>query len=63
MISQGEKKVIEMLRKEGIIFEKEKTFSNLQHNGVNYRFDFYLPYVVGGPCLIEVDGLQHFRAA
>jgi DNA-binding sugar fermentation-stimulating protein len=63
MISKGEKKVINILRKEHITFEKEKTFSNLQHNGVNYRFDFYLPYVESGPCLIEVDGAQHFQAA
>lgn len=61
--SKGEAKIIDILNKEKIIFEREKTFKDLQHNGVFYRFDFYLPYVEGGPVIIEYEGEQHYKEA
>lgn len=55
-ISSGEQKLITILRKEKIPFEREKTFSNLKKG--KYRFDFYLPTK---NILIEFDGAQHFH--
>lgn len=55
-ISRYEAKVITILQKAGIAFEKEKRFSDL-HYGY-YRFDFYLPLY---NCCIEVNGEQHYR--
>lgn len=57
-MSKYEEKIIQILKKDKINFEREKRFSDLK--GGLYRFDFY---VVGGrtnPCLIEVQGAQHY---
>ena len=54
--SSYEQHIIQILRAAGVKFIREKTYSDLK--GGRFRFDFYLP---GFGCLIEVDGLQHFR--
>lgn len=54
--SKYEEQVIRLLRAAGIKFIREKTYNDLK--GGRFRFDFYLP---GFDCLIEVDGMQHFR--
>ena len=56
--SKGEEKIIELLKKGGYRFEREKRFGDLKRG--LYRFDFY---VLGGrstPCVIEFNGLQHY---
>ena len=58
-MSKGEEKVIELLQKGRYKFEREKRFQDLKHG--LYRFDFY---VVGGraiPCIIELNGAQHYQ--
>ena len=55
-ISKGEQRIINILKQNGIQFEREKTLTDFR-NG-HYRFDFYLPkYNV----MIEFDGEQHFK--
>ena len=57
--SKGEEKIIEILKKSGYRFEREKRFKDLK--GGKLRFDFY---VQGGPsknCIIEVNGMQHYK--
>lgn len=55
-ISKNEEKIVKILKKEKILFVREKTFDNLQQGKL--RFDFYLPSL---RLLIEVDGEQHFQ--
>ena len=58
-MSKGEEKIVNLLQKSRYRFEREKRFSDLKHG--LYRFDFY---VVGGravPCLIELQGIQHYQ--
>ena len=55
-ISQGEEKIISILKKEKVKMVREKTFQDLKHG--NFRFDFYLPE---RNILIEYDGQQHFQ--
>ena len=58
-MSKGEEKSIELLQKDRYRFEREKRFKDLKHG--LYRFDFY---VVGGraiPCIIELNGAQHYQ--
>ena len=57
--SKGEEKIIQLLKKSGYKFEREKRFKDLRHGLL--RFDFY---VMGGPskfCIIEVNGMQHYK--
>ena len=57
--SKGEEKIIRLLQKSGYRFEREKRFKDLRHELL--RFDFY---VMGGPskfCIIEVNGMQHYK--
>lgn len=57
--SRGEVFIEALLSKNNILFEKEKTFSNLvsiKDKRTPYRYDFFLPDF---DTLIEVDGLQH----
>ena len=54
--SKYEEQIIRLLRAAGVKFIREKTYSDLK--GGRFRFDFYLP---GFGCLLEVDGLQHFK--
>ena len=49
--SLGEEKIITILKKEKVPFEREKTFKDLKHG--LYRYDFYLPSL---NVLIEFDG-------
>ena len=58
-MSKGEEKIVNLLQKGRYKFEREKRFNDLR-KGL-YRFDFY---VVGGravPCLIELQGMQHYQ--
>lgn len=54
--SKGEQVIINLLRKGGLKFEREKEFADLR--GGHYRYDFYLPAL---GVLIEYDGEQHFQ--
>lgn len=57
--SYGEKQIIDCLRQNNIVYEKEKTFLDLKYdNGYSPRYDFYLPDYNR---LIEFDGIQHYR--
>ena len=57
--SKGEEKIIEILKRNKIKFEREKSFSDLARG--KYRFDFYLPNWRGRPCIIEFHGEQHYK--
>lgn len=60
--SKGEQKIINLLRRGGIGFEREVSFEDLTGSGRNLlRFDFVIyknnkPYIC-----IEFDGRQHFE--
>ena len=54
--SSLEEKVITILKKEKIKFQREKTYPDLKFG--YYRFDFFLPQY---NLLIEVDGMQHYK--
>ena len=56
--SSYEEQIIEILKKEKIKFQREKTFSDLKKG--RYRFDFEI-YLDGGPVLVEVQGQQHYE--
>lgn len=58
--SAGELKIYELLSKQDIVFEQEKTFDSCRFIDTNAlaRFDFYLPDY---NLLIEYDGEQHFK--
>lgn len=58
-MSSYEEKVIKILKKEKIKFQREKTFSDLRKG--KYRFDFFIPNFKGAPILIEVHGEQHYK--
>ena len=51
-----ENKIVQILRRESIKFEREKTYDDLRRG--KYRFDFYIPE---DNILIEVDGQFHFK--
>lgn len=53
--SSYELKVINILKENNLIFEREKQFKDL-HYGY-YRFDFFIPNM---NIIIECDGEQHF---
>lgn len=59
VMSSYENQIVKLLNKEGIFFQREKTFEDLR--GGKYRYDFYLQNVQGGPVIIEIDGEQHFK--
>lgn len=58
--SVGKVNIQQLLLKNNIIFEKEKTFDDLINldTGYKYRYDFYLPSYNR---LIEFDGIQHYE--
>ena len=58
-MSKYENYITDLLNKNNVFFEREKTFNDLK-KGL-FRFDFYLPAVQGGPIAIELDGPQHFE--
>lgn len=53
-MSKCEDRIVDLLNKEKIFFIREKTFKDLKHG--LFRFDFYLPDVDGGRCIIEYNG-------
>ena len=53
-MSKSEDKIVDILNKEKVRFVREKTFSDLKHG--LFRYDFYLPYVDGGPAIVEYNG-------
>lgn len=53
-MSSYESQIINILKKDGIKFYREKTFSDLKHG--LFRFDFYIFNLNGSPAIIEVDG-------
>lgn len=55
--SRGEEKIKNILEKENIFYEQEKTFSSCKDNRL-LRFDFY----INNKYLIEFDGIQHYQA-
>ena len=57
-MSSYEKRVITLLKKSKIRFEREKRFTDLKRG--KYRFDFYI-YAYGGRAIIEVNGEQHYQ--
>lgn len=54
--SSLEEKIITILKKEKINFQREKTYPDLKFG--YYRFDFFL---LQYNLLIEVDGAQHYK--
>ena len=58
ILSKGEEKIKELLQRENIPFETQKTFETCRSPKTNtlFRFDFY----VNNSYLIEFDGKQHF---
>lgn len=57
-MSHYEEKIVTLLKRGKIKFEREKRFSDLR-NG-RFRFDFYV-YVQSGPAIVEVQGEQHYQ--
>lgn len=57
-MSHYEEKIVTLLKRGKIKFEREKRFSDLR-NG-RFRFDFYV-YIQGGPAIVEVQGEQHYQ--
>ena len=55
-MSKGEDKIIQILQREKINFEREKSFKDLK-NGL-FKFDFYIP---DKEICIEFDGAKHFK--
>lgn len=58
-MTKGELKIAQILTKNHIKFQQEKSFSDLK-NG-KFRFDFYVEGALPYPVLIEYDGEQHFQ--
>jgi hypothetical protein len=58
-MSKGEDRIVDLLKKEKITFVREKSFHDLKHG--LFRYDFYLPYLDGGPAIIEYNGEQHYE--
>lgn len=57
-MSKGEDRIIDLLNREKIFFVREKSFHDLKRG--LFRYDFYLPYLDGGPAIIEYNGEQHY---
>ena len=57
-MSKGEERIVSLLKKEHIKFEREKRFDDLRAGRL--RYDFYV-YVDGGPAIIEFNGAQHYQ--
>lgn len=58
-MSKGEEQIASLLKKSKIVFEREKTFTDLRKG--KYRYDFYISSYRGQQCLIEVNGQQHYK--
>lgn len=57
--SKGEEKIINILKKGKVKFEREKSFENLARG--KYRFDFFIANYRGVPYAIEYNGEQHYK--
>lgn len=57
-MSKGEEIISQILKKERIYFEREKTFETLKSGRL--RFDFYIPFYRGKTIVIEFNGMQHY---
>lgn len=57
-MSKLEEKVITLLKKDKIRFEREKQFPDLKKHGNFLRFDFYVP---SRHAILEVNGAQHYH--
>lgn len=57
--SQGELKIISLLKENSISYEKEKWFDSCRFKDTNalVKFDFY----INNQYIIEYDGIQHFQ--
>ena len=53
-MSKGEVRIVDILNKERVRFDREKTFSDLKHG--KFRFDFYFKDVHGVDCIVEFNG-------
>jgi hypothetical protein len=58
-LSKGETKIVDILNRERVRFDREKTFSDLKHG--KFRYDFYFRDVQGTDCIIEFNGEQHYQ--
>lgn len=58
-MSKGEDKIVDILNKSKIKYEREKTFSDLKHG--KFRYDFYFKDARGADCIIEYNGEQHYQ--
>jgi hypothetical protein len=52
-LSKGETKIVDILNRERVRFDREKTFSDLKHG--KFRFDFLI-HLHGGDCIVEFNG-------
>ena len=57
-MSKGEDKIIDILNRARIRFEREKTYSDLKHG--KFRFDFLI-HLRGADCIVEFNGEQHYE--
>ena len=53
-MSKGEDKIVDILNKSKIKYEREKTFSDLKHG--KFRYDFYFKDAHGADCIVEYNG-------
>lgn len=58
-MSKGENKIVDLLNRAGVRYEREKTFRDLKHG--KFRFDFYIKNVLGADCIVEFNGEQHYQ--
>ena len=58
-MSKGEEKIVNLLQKGRYKFEREKRFKDLKRG--LYRFDFYVVCGRAIPCIIELNGAQHYQ--
>lgn len=59
--SKGEARIAELLNKNDIIFETQKTFNDCLLPNTNYHA--YFDFQVDNKYLIEYDGIQHFQSS
>lgn len=59
-MSRYEERIIQVLKRDKIDFEREKRFSDLK--GGKYRYDFYVYGAESRFCCIEVQGEQHYTS-
>ena len=55
--SKGEEKIISILKKEKISFEREKQFPDMKKHGNKLRLDFFLKNNIA----VEFQGEQHYK--